>query len=125
MPCEFPEHHGSSGGGGFWAVLLVFLVAVIAAAAITPVVAAVTTLIHVLVLIVEIGVPAILIAGAGLLYWRYRNHRVSLPTLRRGPAIRPAGRPELEQRDGGQHLHFHGVSAEEVAAILRQRHLDG
>ena len=119
MPCPFPEHHKSS-GGGFAMTMLVFLVAVIAAAAITPVVAAVSALIHVLVLIVEIGVPAALIAGAGLLYWRYRNHRVMLPRLRRHPALPTQERPELEQQPGGVHLHLHGVTPEEIAAALQR-----
>jgi len=120
MPCPFPEHHKTSGGSGAWTALLAVLVAIVAAAAITPVVAAVSALIHVLVLIVEISVPAALMAGAGLLYWRYRNHRVSLPAPRRRLPLAAQERPGIEQQHGGVHLHLHGATAEEIAAALRQ-----
>jgi hypothetical protein len=30
-------------------------------------------------------------------------------------------RPELEQQQGGYHLHLHGLTPEEIAAILSER----
>jgi len=93
-------------------------------------------LVHVLLIMAGVAVGAGAAGLAGLLAWRLRRTRVdaarTMPPLpskmvraaRPLPQARRAGElPAAAQREppGGLHLHFHGVSAEDVVAILRHQ----
>jgi hypothetical protein len=95
--------------------------------------AAVAELLHVLLIVAGVIVGAGAAGLAGLLAWRLRRTRVdaarTMPPLPSKmvraaqplPQARRAGElPAAPQREppGGLYLHFHGVSAEDVAAIL-------
>jgi hypothetical protein len=138
-------HTHGHGGGGLGAALLVVLAAALAVKAAPAVLSAAAELIRVLLIVagVILGLGA---AGlVGLLAWRWRRWQPdaartkppSAPKLVRAaqplPQARPAAPlPTESQRElpGELHLHLHGVSAGDVAAILRQhedttRHADG
>jgi hypothetical protein len=62
----------------------------------------------------------------GLLTWRWRRTRLGaaramppLPTKMAATQPLPEPRPVIERP--AVHLHFHGVNAEDVAAIIRQQ----
>ena len=112
------------------------LAVILAAAIARPVLAAAAELVR-LVLIAAVLAGLALAGVAAFVAYRVRQGRRSaslrvhqvptvtqrpagpLPAPQRSAAALPASqRPEL-------HLHFHGVDADEVAAILRQQHLDG
>ena len=125
-------HTHSSGGSGLGEVLVILL----AVALLGPApVAAVAELVHVLLIVagVIVGVGA---AGlAGLLAWQLRRTRVdaarAMPprtlVARAAPPLpqarRAAGLPAAPQREtpGGLHLHFHGLDAAQVAAIIARQ----
>jgi hypothetical protein len=117
--------HPDSGGG-----LGLVVAVIIAAAAAGPVLAAVAAVAEALVITIAVLGGLTLAGGTALAVYRVRHRRaitradVSLPrpvpwqhteplSAARAPAIE-AARPEV-------HLHFHGVTAEDIAAIL-QRH---
>jgi hypothetical protein len=52
---------------------------------------------------------------------------VAAPAVEREPTELPLPGPQLPaiERGGGLHLHLHGVSAEDVAAIIECHRLDG
>jgi hypothetical protein len=115
--------------------VLVIAAALIIAAIAGPVVAAVAELVRVLLVIVAVLAGlAVIAAGAWLATRRRRIMTRSAisayyqpPVPRRTAQAVSAPRPrQLSDRgtDGALHLHFHGVSAEEVAAILA-RHRAG
>jgi hypothetical protein len=122
------------GGGGPGTVVLV----IVAAALLGPAVAAaVAELLHVLVIVAGV------IAGVGatglvsVLAWRWRHPRPAaarttpplpsrvvraapqLPPERQAPQLPAAPGRELP---GGLHLHFHGVEAADVAAVIARHH---
>ena len=120
------------GGGGLRVVVLV----IVAAALLGPaVVAAVAELLRVLLIVAGVIVGVGAASLAGLLAWRWRSRKDAaraMPPLPRKmaraaqplPKAQPAhALPTGRQRElpGGLHLHFHGVSAEDVAAILRHQ----
>ena len=104
--------------------------------------AAVGEVVHVLVIVagVIVGIGAVCVGG--LLAWRWRRPRLdaartappafaSAKVVRAAPPL-PQERqaPELTARrerklPGGLHLHFHGVSAEDLAAIIQRHRRDG
>jgi hypothetical protein len=107
---------GGSGGG---TAVLVVLALVAAAAIARPVVHAVTEILGILVIVVAVlaglGVAG-LVAFAAVRVARWRaggTTRVSLPA----PTAQPLPEP---QRAIEQHVHFHGLSAEDVAAIIER-----
>jgi hypothetical protein len=127
--------HGSDGSGLGTVVLVI-----VAAALLGPAVAAaVAELVHI-VLIIGAAVAALGAAGlAGLLAFRVRRRledaaRAEPPNLgavsplhrtaRAAPPLLRAQRPPVlpiesgREVPGGFHLHFHGVNAEDVAALL-------
>jgi hypothetical protein len=129
-------HTHGSGGSGLGTVVLV----IVAAALLGPAVAAaVAELVHI-VLIIAAAVAALGAAGlAGLLAFRVRRRledaaRAGPPNLgavsplhrtaRAAPPLLRAQRPPVlpiesgREVPGGFHLHFHGVNAEDVAALL-------
>jgi hypothetical protein len=115
--------HGSGGGNPVLVVLAVLAVAVVAG----PVVAAAAELVHILL----IAVVVILAVGATVLVayvaWRLRQSRANRVTPASSPRPlpqRPAESIEAPQqpaigRPAEIHLHFHGVSAEDIAAAVR------
>jgi hypothetical protein len=128
--------HGSGGGGG--TAVLVVLAAVLAAAVARPVIHAAIEVVQVVLIaaVVIVGVDA---AGlVGLLTWRWRRSQADAarnrpplaPKLVR--AAQPLPEPERSAAalppPGGPreiHLHLHGVSAEDVAAIIERGRQDG
>jgi uncharacterized membrane protein YraQ (UPF0718 family) len=120
--------HGGGGGSGLGVVVLV----IVAAALLGPAVAAaVAELLHLLVIVLA-AVAALGVAGlAGLLAFRVRRRledaaRAGPPNLgavsplhrtARAAHPLPEPRPAIE-RPIEQHVHFHGLSAEDVAALL-------
>jgi hypothetical protein len=116
--------HGSGGGG---TVVLVILAAVLAAAIARPVIHAAIEVFQV-VLIVAVVIVGVGAAGlVGLLTWRWRRWQADAARTR-PPCSRKlvrAARPLLQPRPAIErppdiHLHLHGVSAEDIAAILAQ-----
>jgi hypothetical protein len=122
-----------SGGGAAFVIGAAVLAALIAA----PVTAAVAAVAEALVITIAVLGAVVLTAGAGFVAYRLRhppvpppgwppNHtRVStLPPAARpaqslpGPRAPAIGAPKQEL-----HLHFHGVDAEDVAAILNDPRL--
>jgi hypothetical protein len=105
-----------------------------------PVTAAVVELVHVLVILAGVIVGVGAVGVGGLLAWRWRRPRQDAartmpPSFASAKVVRAAPPPPRERQvpeltstpgrelPGGLHLHFHGVSAEDVAAILeRHRH---
>jgi hypothetical protein len=119
----------TEGGGSGLAVPLAIGAAVLAAAVAGPVAAAVGELLRAVVITIAVlGVLAAL-GGAALVAYRLRQGRaarvtsVSFPRpLPRRPAQPlPAPRREAIGPPPEVHLHFHGVTAEDVAEIIRQQ----
>ncbi len=129
-------HTHGSGGSGLGTALLVLVGVALAVKLAGPVLGAVGELVHVLL------VAVFIIAGAGaagvvtLLTLKWRGARADaariMPPLRQKmvraasplPQERRAAQlPAESQRElpGGLHLHFHGVTAEDIAAILDRR----
>jgi hypothetical protein len=114
------------GGGGFDPLPILLIIGAIAVAG--PVAAAAVELLHILLIAV---VVILSLAGVGLAaVIAFRVHRwraggparVSLPAPTAARAVQaPTGpRPAIE-RPHEVHLHLHGVTAEEIAAILRRQ----
>ena len=121
--------HGS--GGGLGEVLVILLAVALLGPAVA---AAVAELIHVLLIAAGViaGVGAASLAG--LLAWRWRSRKDAARAMpprtlvaRAAPPLPQARRtaelPAAPQREppGGLHLHFHGLNAEDVAAILNRQ----
>jgi hypothetical protein len=101
-----------SGGGNGW---LVILGAIVLAAIAGPAAHALSDLIQALAITV-----AVVLAAAGLaaaLAYRIR-HKDTKALTRQGKRALPAPQQRALGRAQEVHLHFHGVSAEDVAAIL-------
>ncbi len=121
--------HGHGGGGpGPFSALMLFLALAFAAMIAGPVIAAVTVLVHVVLIIAAALVATAVAAGAGLLAWHLRRHRAgrrpSVPLLTPRPlrGTQPLSeprepRPALE-RPAELHLHLHGVTPADIAAML-------
>jgi hypothetical protein len=135
-------HTHGSGGSGLGTAVLVIVGAALAVNVAGPVVAAVGELFHVLVIVagVIVGVGAVCVGG--LLAWRWRRPRLDAartapPAFAQAKVVRAAPplprerqAPELtstpgRELPGGLHLHFHGVSAEDFAAIIERHRPDG
>jgi hypothetical protein len=128
MPCDFPEHHGSGGGGWAGPIAAIFA-AMVAAALIGP-------WLHWILLAVACIIIGAVVTGILVVRARLRQHQRIQHLIEHGyrpylqpqqpqfPGQRPAQQlpvqqqPQVEQ--GGQHLHFHGVSPAEIAEALRQ-----
>jgi hypothetical protein len=122
--------------------VLVLVGAALAVKLAGTVAAAVGELVHVLVIVavVIVGVGAVCVGG--LLAWRWRRPRLdaartappafaSAKVVRAAPPLpRERQAPELtttpgRELPGGLHVHFHGVTAEDVAAIIERHRQDG
>jgi hypothetical protein len=131
MPCPFPEHHRPSGGGsGAIAAAAVLLVLVVVASIAGPVVHAAAELIRVVLIIAGALLGLGLASGIALVAWRRRQGRpaaprvvgVVTPGLPKPPGTLPAPRRPRIGASGEVHLHFHGLTAAEAVAIVRQAH---
>ena len=127
--------HGS--GGGLGTAALVLVGAALAVKAAPAVLGAAAELLHVVLIVVFIAACTGAVGVVALLALKRRRVRAgaaartmppSPPTVVRAapplPQERRAGElPRESQRElpSGLHLHFHGISAEEVAAIIRHR----
>lgn len=119
--------HGS--GGGIGGLVLVIFGLVLLASIAGPVVAAVAELVRVVLIVAEIMLGLAVLGGAGLLAWRLRQRRANavprmtvVPPAVTGPSqALPAPWRAIGQR-GGLHLHFHGLTAEQAAEVVRQAH---
>jgi hypothetical protein len=123
--------HGS--GSGLGGLLVILLAGALLG---PPAAAAAAELLHVLAIVAGVIVGVGAVGVGGLLAWRWRRPRRDaarampplpqkmaraaspLPQARRPPALPSASARELP---GSLHLHFHGVSLEEIAAIIERR----
>jgi hypothetical protein len=116
-------------GGGGLAGPLAIGAAVLAAAVAGPVVAAAAELLRAVVIIVAVAVALAVLAAAGFVAYRLRQGRASRTTRVSFPRAVPlarakslsAPRPPAVEGPRQVHLHFHGVSAEDVAAIIARQ----
>jgi hypothetical protein len=127
-------HTHGSGGSGIGTAVLVVLGAALAMNLAGPVAAAAGELLHIVMVaagvILGLGVAVL----AAVITWRLRHRRprtpqdalaanyrgvVPPPGAGASGAVTAAQRPALEQPV--VHLHLHGVSAEDIAAILARR----
>jgi hypothetical protein len=109
-----PELRGSGGGNGW----LVVLGAVVVAAIAGPVAHAIGDLIEALAIIVAV---ILAIAGLAAVLTCWIRHRYTRPQTQR--AVRTLQAPEPPALGGAQevHLHFHAVTAEDIAAIIARQ----
>jgi hypothetical protein len=120
--------HTHGGGSGLGPVLLVILAVVLLG---PPAVAAAGELLNLIVIvaaaIVGLAAAAVVALVASRVHRRRAGAaaRVSLPALPTPPALqaRAEPRPAIE-RPAEVHLHFHGVPAEDVAAIIERHSQD-
>ena len=126
-------HTHGSGGSGLGAALLVILGAALFINAAPVVLGAAAELLHVFLILAGVVVDTGAAGVVGLLTWRWRRKRLTaaraghalqgavhpLPAVARAAQPLPEPRPVIERP--AVHLHFHGVSAEDVAAIIRQQ----
>jgi hypothetical protein len=121
------QTHGSGGSGAGTAVLVV-LAAALAVKLAGPVLAAVAELLHVFLIMAGVVVGLGAVGLVGLLTWRWRRWQKDAaramppyaPRMARAAQPLPEPPPAIEQ-----HVHFHGLSAEDVAAILNRQKEDG
>jgi apolipoprotein N-acyltransferase len=115
-----------SGGDGIGAILGVIGVIVLAAAVAGPIVAAVTELVRLIVISVIVVVVLAVIGGAALVTLRLRHgppralpphSLLSAPREQEVTTSQPRALPARQEL----HIHFHGLSAEDVAAILARQ----
>jgi hypothetical protein len=108
-----PELRGSGGNG--WLILVGAMVLAVVAG---PVARAISDLIETLAIIVAV---LLAIAGLAIVLACWIRHRHARPLTQRG--IRALQAPAPPTLGGAQevHLHFHSVSADDVAAILTRQ----
>jgi hypothetical protein len=118
-------HTHGSGGSGLGQVVVILL----AVALLGPVIAAVVAeLVHLVLIVLAVlagiaGVGVVALAAFHVHRWRAGGPaRVSLPapTVVRAVQAPTEPRPAIE-RPQEVHLHLHGVTAEDVAAIIERR----
>ena len=77
---------------------------------------------------VILGAVAIgVVAFAAVSVWRWQANRttdVTLPALTERRPVQDRPEPRAVEPPAGLHLHLHGITAEDVAAILEQRARD-
>ncbi len=119
--------HGGGSGSGTAAAMIV--AAVVLASIAGPVIGAAIDLLRLVLIVAGVILGLGALGGAGLLAWRLRRGRQNAPLVvhRARPVTRrpaeslPAPRRPAIGRAAEVHLHFHGVTAEDVAAILDGR----
>lgn len=124
------ETTDSGGGDGLLKLATVIVGLAVLASSASAIVAIVNALLVVLGAVVGLAVAA----GTGLLVWRLRQscRPAALPwepgilSARQRPAVAsPEAASKAIEATGGKHwhLHFHGLSAEDVAAAIIRRGL--
>jgi hypothetical protein len=120
--------HGSGGGFGGEIIAALFLLGLIAVLA-GPVAAAVGALIHILLVTVISLAGVAALAVGGRVWWQlaHRSQRPALYGVEGAPSLQQPRRRELLPEpqkaiapEVHVHHHWHGVNAEDVAAILAQ-----
>jgi hypothetical protein len=125
--------HTHGGGSGLGAALLVILGAALFINAAPAVLGAAAERLHVFLIVAGVAVGAGAAGAVGLLTWRWRRKRLTatraghafqgavhpLPAVAR--AAQPLPKPRHAIERPAVHLHFHGVNAGDVAAIIRQQ----
>jgi hypothetical protein len=123
-----PDGAHTHGGGGFDPLPILIIIGAIAVAG--PVAAAAVELLHILLIAVVVILSLGAVGLAAVIAFRVHRWRaggttrVSLPapTAVRAVQAPTQPRPAIE-RPQEVHLHLHGVSAEDIAAIIeRSRH---
>jgi hypothetical protein len=123
--------HGNGGSGG--TAVLVVLAAAFAVAVAQPVLAAVAELVHALLIAAGVILGLAAVGLAAIVTWRLRQSHtnritsVSFPARlppRPAQALSEPPRPAIS-RPAEVHLHFHGVTAEDIAAAIRAAPEDG
>lgn len=114
----------TEGGGGTVAVAVLVIAAVLVVEAVArPVINAATDIVTAIVHIVLIGLATLAglaVAGTvGYLAWRRHRPRPAEIQYTVPSAIR--SEPQRALPPVQQHIHFHGVSAEDIAAVLARR----
>ena len=115
--------HGPEGGGGL--VLAVIAAVVLIGGAGSAIGSAVVTLVIIAAAVLTVAV----LAAVGLLAWRTRQDGPRRHTAARAIVqLRPGSRPQLSPAHrpaigpGRElHIHLHGLTPEQVAAIVTQR----
>ena len=121
-------HTHGSGGSGLGMAVLVLVAAALAVKLAAPVAAALGELLRVVLIAASVLLS---LAGTGLVALvavRVRRKATSAagavrppsPRVRRPARALPEPRPAID-RPQEVHLHLHGVTAEDIAAILRHR----
>ena len=124
-------HTHGNGGSGLGALLLAILGLALVASIAGPVVHAVAELVRVVLIAAAVILGLGLACGIALVAWRLRQGWVNRPRL---VATVPPGLPKpaqalpapprsstaLPARPTESHLHLHGMSAEQVAEVIRQ-----
>jgi hypothetical protein len=121
-----PDGAHTHGGGGFDPMPILIIIGAIAVAG--PVAAAAVELLHILLIAVVVILSLGAVGLAAVIAYRVHRSRaggttrVSLPTPTAARAVQaPTGPRSAIERPQEVHLHLHGVSAEEIAAILRRQ----
>ena len=121
-----PDGAHTHGSGGFDPMPILIIIGAIAVAG--PVAAAAVELLHILLIAVVVILSLGAVGLAAVIAYRVHRSRaggttrVSLPAPTAARAVQAPRepRPAIE-RPQEVHLHLHGVSAEEIAAILRRQ----
>ena len=121
-----PDGAHTHGGGGFDPMPLLIIIGAIVLAG--PVLAAVAELIHILLIAAAVLAGIAVTGVAALAAFHVHRWRAGgtvqrpLPAAPRQRVVQAPRepRPAIE-RPIEQHVHFHGLTAEDVAAIIRQQ----
>jgi hypothetical protein len=124
-------HTHGSGGSGLGTAVLVVIGAALAVKLAGPVLDAAAELLRVLLIAAGVIVGVGAASLVGLIAWRWRSRKAAARAMPPRPLVARAAPPLLQARrageppaapqrepPGGLHLHFHGLDAEDVAAIL-------
>jgi hypothetical protein len=109
-----PELRGSGGGNGW----LILVGAIILAAVAGPIARAISDLIEALAITVAV---LLAIAGLAIVLASWIRHKHARLLTQRGVRTLQAPAPPALGGTQEVHLHFHSVSAEDVAAILTRQ----
>src|SRR6266566_4722758 len=109
-----PELHGSGGGNGW----LIIFGAIVLAGIAGPAAHAISDLIEVLAITVAV---VLAVAGLAAILTCWVRHRHARPLTQRAARALQAPEPPSLGRAQEVHLHFHAVSAEDVAAIIARQ----
>lgn len=109
----------TSGGTGIGSAALAIGAAIGVVAVAPLLIAAVVAIVKALVIAAVALAVAVMVVTAAV--WRLRSRRPvrELPVRRPLPQVQAQPMPAIEAPQA-LHLHFHGVDAEDVAAILRE-----